>query len=95
MIPLVQTFGHMEWVLKLERYRQLREEESNPQSICPSREESLDLVRLLLSQIMEVHKDSTHLHIGCDEVFQLGQCRQCVQRINRENYNYRSLPRLI
>ena len=90
VIPLVQTFGHLEWILKLERYKDLREELPYPQSICPSREGSLELVRLVLSQIMEVHRDSTHLHIGCDEVFQLGQCRQCLQRINRDNYNYRS-----
>ena len=90
VIPLVQTFGHLEWVLKLERYKHLREELPYPQSICPSREGSMELVRLMLSQIMELHKDSTHLHIGCDEVFQLGQCRQCVQRINRDNYNHRS-----
>ena len=98
VIPLVQTFGHMEWVLKLERFKHLREELPYPQSICPSREGSLDLVRLLLSQIMEVHKDSGHIHIGCDEVYQLGQCQQCQERINRNNakthqghYSYRTL----
>ena len=90
IIPLVQTFGHLEWLLKLERYKELREEPPYPQSICPSREGSLELVRLVVSQVMELHRDSSHLHIGCDEVFQLGQCRQCVQRINRDNYNYRS-----
>ena len=89
VIPLVQTFGHLEWILKLERFKHLREEQPYPQSICPSREGSLELLRLVLSQIMELHQDSSHLHIGCDEVFQLGQCRQCVQRINRDNYNHR------
>ena len=99
VIPLVQTFGHMEWILKLEKFKHLREESSSPQSICPSREGSLKLVRLLLSQIMEVHKDSTHVHIGCDEVYQLGQCERCLEKVNRINgksgqkhyYNYRSL----
>jgi hexosaminidase len=26
---------------------------------------------------MELHKDARYLHIGCDEVFQIGECRRC------------------
>ena len=85
VIPLVQTFGHMEWVLKLERFKNLREEPHYPGSVCPSREGTMDLLRLVLTQVMEVHAGSSHLHIGCDEVFQLGTCSQCVQRINKVN----------
>lgn len=33
---------------------------------------------------MEVHNNSKYLHIGCDEVFQMGECSRC--RIqSREN----------
>ena len=85
VIPLVQTFGHMEWILKLERFKHLREEPHYPGSVCPSREGTMDLLRLVLTQVMEVHTGSSHLHIGCDEVFQLGSCSQCVQRINKVN----------
>ena len=85
VIPLVQTFGHMEWVLKLERFKHLREEPLYPGSVCPSKDGGMDLLRLLLTQVMEVHTGSSHLHIGCDEVFQLGSCSQCVQRINKVN----------
>ncbi|XP_017779288.1 PREDICTED: hexosaminidase D-like [Nicrophorus vespilloides] len=34
IIPLVQTFGHMEFILKLEKYRNLRVETWYPQTIC-------------------------------------------------------------
>ena len=68
VIPLVQTFGHLEFVLKLEQFRNLREEPAYPQSICPSLDEAVDMVRSMVTQIMEIHKDSTHIHIGCDEV---------------------------
>jgi len=85
VIPLVQTFGHLEFMLKLAQFKNLREEPAYPQALCPSKEESLDMVRTMVTQIMEMHKDSTHIHIGCDEVFQLGQCSQCVNRLEKEN----------
>ena len=50
------------------RYRHLREEAAYPGSVCPTREGGLELVRLVLAQVMEVHSASTHIHIGCDEV---------------------------
>lgn len=31
VIPLVQTFGHMEWILKYEEFRKYRESDSFPQ----------------------------------------------------------------
>ena len=68
VIPLIQTFGHLEFVLKLEQFKNLREEPSYPQSLCPSREEAVNMVRTMVNQIMEIHRDSTHIHIGCDEV---------------------------
>ncbi|CAB4056412.1 POLA1 [Lepeophtheirus salmonis] len=40
VIPLIQTFGHMEHVLKLDEFRKLREVPIYPQSICPSQEKS-------------------------------------------------------
>ena len=30
-----------------------------------------------MDQVMAVHKKAKYLHIGCDEVFHLGECRQC------------------
>ena len=68
VIPLVQTFGHLEWILKLDQFKNLREEPAYPQALCPSKEEALNMVRTMVTQMMEIHRDSTHIHIGCDEV---------------------------
>jgi len=99
VMPLVQTFGHMEYVLKLAEFEQLRELSESPQSICPSRPQSMALLEQMLTQVIEFHMRSsanvtpstpelpikfTHLHIGCDEVQRMGECSLCRQRMRSE-----------
>ena len=81
IIPLVQTFGHMEHVLKLEEFSYLREMEPYPQSICPSNNKSFQIIATMIDQIMALHSESRFIHIGCDEVFQLGMCSVCRDRM--------------
>lgn len=68
VIPLVQTFGHMEYVLKHEQWRGLREVEAYPSSMCPSNSETMTLVRSMIKQIVTFHSNIQYLHIGSDEV---------------------------
>ncbi|KAK2717605.1 hexosaminidase D-like [Artemia franciscana] len=77
VIPLVQTFGHLELALKLKEFSHLREVDESPQAICPSKNSSLDFVTDLIEQIIAVHQSSKFIHIGCDEVFYLGECNIC------------------
>lgn len=51
IIPLVQTFGHMEFVLKYQQYSSLREHDYTPQVITPVKEESYDLLFDILEQV--------------------------------------------
>ncbi|KAI1287965.1 hypothetical protein HDE_09718 [Halotydeus destructor] len=80
VIPLVQTFGHLEFALKLEAFRHLREVDQFPMAICPSKNESFNLVSAIIDQVMAMHPKSKWLHIGCDEVFHLGYCDKCRSR---------------
>ncbi|XP_069784338.1 hexosaminidase D-like isoform X2 [Narcine bancroftii] len=73
IIPLIQTFGHMEFVLKHNKYWHLREAERYPNSLNPHLPESLNLVKEILTQILAKHQKSTWLHIGGDEVYHLGE----------------------
>jgi hypothetical protein len=52
IIPLVQTFGHLEFVLKLEEFQHLRETADFPQEICPNHPEAMDLIREMLRQVI-------------------------------------------
>ncbi|XP_037666615.1 hexosaminidase D isoform X2 [Choloepus didactylus] len=73
VVPLVQTFGHMEFVLKHGAFAHLREVASFPNTLNPHEAESLALVGAMLGQVLELHRDARWLHIGCDEVYYLGE----------------------
>ncbi|KAL9890922.1 hexosaminidase D isoform 1-T1 [Glossina fuscipes fuscipes] len=87
IMPLVQTFGHLEYALKLQEFSAMREIPESPQSICPSRKESMDFLEELLRQVIEFHLQfvnestttlkMTHIHIGCDEVYRIAECSLC------------------
>jgi hexosaminidase len=82
IIPLIQTFGHLEFVLKHELFRDLRESHSYPNSICPSNQRSLEVIKDMIKQIVCLHQKLTKLdaiHIGCDEVWHLAHCQKCKQ----------------
>ncbi|CAG9773073.1 unnamed protein product [Ceutorhynchus assimilis] len=77
VIPLVQTFGHMEFALKYKEFAHIREVPGSPQALCPSRNSSLDFIKELIKQILDLHPSTKYLHIGCDEVFEMGECEIC------------------
>lgn len=103
VIPLVQTFGHLEFALKLKEFYHLREVPESPQSLCPSLNSSFTFINELITQVVEMHSltqlqqnvilnrqdniyrtipQLTHIHIGCDEVYQLGECPRCREKIH-------------
>ncbi|NWS53971.1 HEXDC Hexosaminidase, partial [Chunga burmeisteri] len=73
VVPLVQTFGHVEFILKHEKYQHLREVERFPNSFNPHVPDTLALLKSILSQVIEKHRHSAWIHIGADEVFHLGE----------------------
>ncbi|KAG6458209.1 hypothetical protein O3G_MSEX010737 [Manduca sexta] len=76
-IQLVQTIGHMEYVLKHPAYRGLREAPISPAVLCPSKPESQVLVRAMLEQALELQPDAKYFHIGADEVWHTAVCDEC------------------
>lgn len=97
IIPLQQCFGHLEYVLRHDAWRYLRETEQSTGEICPSRPESYELITGLLEEMMDAHPESRYIHLGCDEVYSLCKCEQCKEQFGgvRERAFISFLNRLI
>lgn len=79
VIPLQNCFGHVEYILRHERYAHLREDRKDLSQICPLKLKELEKTfRSVFSEIASVHP-SKYIHIGCDETFLLGHCKQCAE----------------
>ncbi|GGB05083.1 beta-N-acetylhexosaminidase [Puia dinghuensis] len=77
VIPLQQSFGHVEYILRHQRYKPLREDDKALSQVCPLQitEDSL-LFTDLYTQLAQTHP-SQYIHIGCDETYLLGHCARC------------------
>ncbi len=77
VIPLQQCFGHVEYILRHERYAHLRESDKDISQVCPLRENAaFNVFRDLLADVASTHR-SKYIHIGGDETHLLGHCPQC------------------
>ena len=79
IVVLVQTIGHLEFVLKRTRFAEWREEPDNVISICTLKPGLIDLITQMINQIVELIgvDNLAYLHIGADEVFNFATCREC------------------
>lgn len=66
VIPLIQTFGHVEFALKHADFEHLREVKGSPQALCPSRSASLRFIEEVVNQVRNIitMKVEFFLHIG-------------------------------
>ncbi|GIY29034.1 hypothetical protein CDAR_546991 [Caerostris darwini] len=69
IIPLVQSFGHLEFLLKHDKYYEIREIERYPNALCPSHSKSEGVIMDMINQILDSHKSSKYIHI---EVMRFG-----------------------
>lgn len=51
VIPLIQTFGHVEFALKLPDFAHLREVQESPQALCPSYNASTKFIEQMIDQV--------------------------------------------
>lgn len=93
VIPLVQTFGHLEWVLKLQEFSHMREDPNYPQVICFGAEDSFTLIIDMVDQVAKVHKEygMPFYHMGADEVFQIGVCKASTDQIQKHGSKDRAM----
>jgi len=73
VIPLQQSFGHVEYILKHYRYKDLREDQKDYSQVNPIKEEQCKaLFTDLFKDLISTHK-SQYFHIGGDETYLLGR----------------------
>ncbi|XP_014613036.1 PREDICTED: hexosaminidase D-like [Polistes canadensis] len=91
VIPLIQTFGHLEFILKLDKYKEYREVPRYPQAICPTYNKTSQLIHEVIDQVVAAHPNIKYLHIGADEVYQIADCSRCIDLIIKKNWNKKQL----
>lgn len=84
VIPLQQTFGHTDYILRHARYSALAESKTDPTQICPLKTaECIRLFDELFADMISLHS-SRYFHIGGDETRQLGVCPKCAEKVAKE-----------
>ena len=77
-IPLMQTFGHAEYILRHDKYADWKESPSNLACYCVSRPEVLAFQKALLREYLDLFGDRVRrFHLGGDEAFAFGTCPCC------------------
>jgi hexosaminidase len=80
VIPLQQSFGHVEYILRNNKYADLREDPKDFSQVCPSEPElNKRLFTTLYAELIASH-NSPYVHIGGDETYLLGHCEKCKKR---------------
>lgn len=96
IVPEVQSWGHVQYITyahpeiaEIEEKKievdDTRAEDARPASFyhhsyCPSLKESLDIIHDLIDEIIEVARPERYVHIGHDEIYQVGLCKRCRTR---------------
>lgn len=84
VIPLQQSFGHVEYILRNPRYTALREDQKDFSQVCPVENASNKaLFTELFTDLVATH-NSPYFHIGGDETYLLGHCHKCQAKVAKE-----------
>lgn len=93
IIPEVQSFGHVQYITyahpeiaerdeSINTVEDTRGEDARPDEFyahcyCPSLEESYRIIFDIIDEIVEVARPQRFVHMGHDEIYQLGVCPRC------------------
>ncbi|MFI5161322.1 MAG: beta-N-acetylhexosaminidase [Sphingobacteriales bacterium] len=84
VIPLQQSFGHVEYILRNEKYKDLREDQKDYSQVCPLQtKQDSALFTDLYTELASTHT-SKYIHIGGDETYLLGHDARCQKKVAEE-----------
>ncbi|MHC4122361.1 MAG: family 20 glycosylhydrolase [Planctomycetota bacterium] len=75
--PLVQGLGHARFILKHNEYAYLREDINDSWVFCPLHEGTYQVLFDMYRDAIEATPGSRYLHIGGDEIGDIGECPRC------------------
>ncbi len=75
--PLVQGLGHATFILKHETYLPLREDPDSNWAFCPCDEGTYAVLFDLYRDAFDATPGSRYLHVGGDEIGEIGTCDRC------------------
>lgn len=81
IVPLVQGFGHADYLLKHDQLKHLREDPAIYQSFCPLKEETYEFIFDLFEEVIDATPGVKYFHIGADEVRVMGKCPLCKKKM--------------
>ena len=86
-IPLLQTFGHAEYILSHAPYSAWRELPEKKDCYCVSNPAVRDFLKRFLHEYLELFGDDVRFfHLGGDEAYSFGKCPTCATRDRMELY---------
>lgn len=83
VIPLIQVQGHMEWVLKEEKFAHLREN-GFYNDLCPSHPQTKAKLMEWIDETVSLFPGAKKIHLGGDEALHLGSCPLCKEKISSD-----------
>lgn len=84
VIPLQQSFGHVEYILRHERYKKLREDQKDVSQVCPLETGGDKALFTDLYTELAASHTSKYIHIGGDETYLLGHDAKCKAKAEKE-----------
>ena len=76
-IPLFQTIGHAEYVLKHPAYAHLKELPDKIDQYCPRNPDLMPFLHHWIEEYLDLFGPIKYFHIGADEAYEIGDCPQC------------------
>ncbi|MFW6269323.1 MAG: DUF4838 domain-containing protein [Bacillota bacterium] len=83
IIPLIQSLGHVYYVLRYPEYAHLREGKRTTQQYCPSNPDTLNFFEEIVEEIISAFGEIEYFHIGGDEARKLGYCERCKDKVKK------------
>lgn len=83
VIPLQNCFGHVEYILRHDRYAHLKEDKKEVSQVCPLKEEECKTIFSEVFTEMAALHPSRYFHIGGDETYLLGSCKECSSKAEK------------